>query len=374
MKKLLLTLCCASTLFACSGSKTGGVISGQLDSLNVKQLYACIVNDDFTALARMDTIAITNGQFTYHFTDSVARIITIMPDRSEKSEGQVLGAVELLFCPGEQVHITGTLANPTFSGSKFITEYNEIDSKVKPMFEKLDEKYQELIKQGAPQDSISKAYLADYNSVMKGVQDIVRDFLNSHQDEAGVYLAAKYMGPEMLDFYAKLPEKIKNGPLRSFINTTTIRAQQDKETKDAANKIKEGNIAPDFTLKDQNGKDVTLSSLYNKGKYTMLDFWGTWCIWCMKGIPSMQELYKTNTNKLEILSIDCNDKAEDWKYFIKNNNVPWTHVADTAEQVVAQYGIQSFPTKILLDPNGKIIKISVGEEPNFYKEITDIIK
>ena len=106
----------------------------------------------------------------------------------------------------------------------------------------------------------------------------------------------------------------------------------------------------------------------------MLDFWGTWCIWCIKGIPSMQELYKANMSKLEILSIDCNDKAEDWKNFIKNNDVPWIHVADTAQQVVAQYGIQSFPTKILLDPKGKIIKVSIGEEPDFYKEVTDIIK
>lgn len=374
MKKLLLTLCCASTLFACSGSKKGGVISGQLDSLNVKQLYACIVNDDFTALARIDTIAVEKGKFTYHFTDSVARIITIMPDRSEKPDGQVLGAVELLFCPGEHANITGTLANPAFSGSKFFTEYNEIDGKVKNMFEELDTKYRKLTQQGTSQDSISKAYQTDYESVLKNVQDVVRNFLKSHPDEAGVYLAAKYMGTEMLDFYSGLPEKIKNGPLRSFINATTVRAQQDKEAKDAASKIKEGNTVPDFTLKDPNGNDVALSSLYNKGKYTMLDFWGTWCIWCIKGIPSMQELYKANMSKLEILSIDCNDKAEDWKNFIKNNDVPWIHVADTAQQVVAQYGIQSFPTKILLDPKGKIIKVSIGEEPDFYKEVTDIIK
>ena len=49
----------------------------------------------------------------------------------------------------------------------------------------------------------------------------------------------------------------------------------------------DGIEAPDFTLNDINGNPLTLSSL--RGKYVILDFWGSWCGWCIKGIPQMKE-------------------------------------------------------------------------------------
>ena len=45
--------------------------------------------------------------------------------------------------------------------------------------------------------------------------------------------------------------------------------------------------APDFTLNDINGQPPKLSSL--RGKYVILDFWGSWCVWCIKGFPKMKE-------------------------------------------------------------------------------------
>ena len=73
----------------------------------------------------------------------------------------------------------------------------------------------------------------------------------------------------------------------------------------------DGIEAPDFTLNDLNGKPLTLSSL--RGKYVILDFWGSWCGWCIKGIPQMKEYYQKYAGKFEILGIDCNDTEEKWK-------------------------------------------------------------
>ena len=70
-------------------------------------------------------------------------------------------------------------------------------------------------------------------------------------------------------------------------------------------------MAPDFTLNDLSGKPLTLSSL--RGKYVILDFWGSWCVWCIKGFPQMKEYYQKYAGKFEILGIDCNDPEAKWK-------------------------------------------------------------
>lgn len=89
----------------------------------------------------------------------------------------------------------------------------------------------------------------------------------------------------------------------------------------------------------------------------------------------MQETYTTYKHRMEIVSIDCNDKAEDWKAFLANNRLPWIHVRnDGNPDISGRYGIQGYPTKLILDPAGKIVKISVGEDPKFYEELKDLLK
>lgn len=79
-------------------------------------------------------------------------------------------------------------------------------------------------------------------------------------------------------------------------------------------------VAPDFTLDDLKGKPLQLSSL--RGKYVVLDFWGSWCIWCIRGIPKMKEYYAKYEGKFEILGVDCNDSPEKWKAAVEEHALP----------------------------------------------------
>ena len=127
----------------------------------------------------------------------------------------------------------------------------------------------------------------------------------------------------------------------------------------------DGTEAPDFTLNDLSGKPLTLSSL--RGKYVILDFWGSWCVWCIKGIPQMKEYYQKYAGKFEILGIDCNDSEEKWKTAVEKYELPWLHVYNTRDsKVLQQYDIEGFPTKIIVGPDGKIVKAIIGEDPAFY--------
>ena len=134
------------------------------------------------------------------------------------------------------------------------------------------------------------------------------------------------------------------------------------------------NEAPDFTLNDLNGKPLTLSSL--RGKYVILDFWGSWCGWCIKGIPQMKEYYQKYAGKFEILGIDCNDPEEKWKAAVEKYELPWLHVYNPRgdSKVLEQYEIQGFPTKIIVGPEGKIVKTIIGEDPAFYTFLDELFK
>ena len=132
-------------------------------------------------------------------------------------------------------------------------------------------------------------------------------------------------------------------------------------------------MAPDFTLPDINGNDFTLSSM--RGKYVVLDFWGTWCKICMKGMPKLKEAQKKYKGKFEIIGVDCGDKTVKWRHWVDSlkNDMPWKHVIMGRKlQVQQEYRIKGYPTKILIDPDGKIVKSFVGEDPRFYLMLEEV--
>lgn len=129
----------------------------------------------------------------------------------------------------------------------------------------------------------------------------------------------------------------------------------------------QADLAPDFELPDLQGNPLKLSSL--RGKYVVLDFWGSWCIWCIRGIPRMKEAYSKYKDKMEILGVDCQDTEEKWKAAVEEHQLPWLQVRcpeDYLQTLGQQYRIQGFPTKVIIDPEGRLVKVVVGEDPAFY--------
>jgi len=121
-----------------------------------------------------------------------------------------------------------------------------------------------------------------------------------------------------------------------------------------------GNIAPDFTLKALDGKEITLSKL--KGKYVLIDFWGSWCGPCRRSNPLMVELYgklKEKKANIEFISLACNERNEEiWQKAIINDNLSWTQLNDAhshPNSIAAKYEIHGVPTCIFISTDGKIL-------------------
>ena len=132
-------------------------------------------------------------------------------------------------------------------------------------------------------------------------------------------------------------------------------------------------MAPDFTLKDINGQQFTLSSL--RGKYVVLDFWGSWCPWCLRGLPRMKEYYQKYKNRMEIVGIDCQETEEDWRACVKENQIPWLHVYNPTDDDSLQqaYALEGYPHKVVISPEGRILRTFIGEVPEFYSYLDELL-
>src|SRR5689334_11535531 len=123
---------------------------------------------------------------------------------------------------------------------------------------------------------------------------------------------------------------------------------------------KERKQAPEFTLKDADGKTVRLSDY--KGKVVLLDFWATWCGPCKIEIPWLKEFQRKFRDRgFEIIGVSMDD--EGWqvvKPFVAELGINYRVVI--GDDAIAQLygGVEALPTTFVIDREGKIAAVHVG--------------
>ena len=223
----------------------------------------------------------------------------------------------------------------------------------------------------------NKFYNDVYTPSYNRYQQALVDYVKAHpKQESAVCLLRSIDGlDKMKETYKLFDVSVREGRMKplyeSWVKDAEERLKAEAEEKEAQQKQIAGIVAPLFTLNDLEGTPLALTSL--RGKYVILDFWGSWCVWCIKGFPKMKEYYAKYPGKFEILGIDCNDTEEKWKTAVKKHELPWLHVyCPKTSTLLSDYGITGFPTKIIIGPDGKIVKTIVGEDPSFYTLLDEL--
>lgn len=119
-----------------------------------------------------------------------------------------------------------------------------------------------------------------------------------------------------------------------------------------------GPMVPDFAFVDFNGGSRTLSEF--RGRYVLLDFWGSWCGPCRNEVPYMKDAYaQFRPRGLEVIGMDYEEGASvgQVRTYLQQQGVSWTFATpDSVRDVIVNgFQVSSFPTLVLLDPEGRII-------------------
>lgn len=140
----------------------------------------------------------------------------------------------------------------------------------------------------------------------------------------------------------------------SWYYPTYINEYKQIKQKGIPQLIPVGSIAGDWTLPVYNeDKNISLSQL--KGKVILLDFWFKNCGPCIESVPHLNAINKEFKNKkVEVVGINTWDSKKDVNWFCNNHKVAYTVLMD-GRGLAEKYGVNRFPTVILIDKKGKIL-------------------
>lgn len=138
----------------------------------------------------------------------------------------------------------------------------------------------------------------------------------------------------------------------------------DRSTQISSQTAKKGEAVTDFELTGVDGKTYRLSDY--KGKKVYLKFWASWCSICLASLPDTDELAKEAGDDFVILTVvspgQKGEQAEEafqkWYKGLDYKNLPV--LLDPSGQLLASYGVRSYPTQVFIDKEGKLVKTQPG--------------
>ena len=128
---------------------------------------------------------------------------------------------------------------------------------------------------------------------------------------------------------------------------------------EAAAGVNVGESAPDFTLIDLEGNQVSLSDF--RGETGFINFWATWCPPCRAEMPEIEAVYQEYKDKdVVVIGVDILEPEDVVRQFVEQGGYSWTFVLDTSGEVAANYRVTAIPTSFFIDREGIIQVVNIG--------------
>ncbi|HTP42949.1 MAG TPA: TlpA disulfide reductase family protein [Candidatus Acidoferrum sp.] len=110
--------------------------------------------------------------------------------------------------------------------------------------------------------------------------------------------------------------------------------------------------------------DSSSSLARSGGKLTLLDFWASWCGPCRESLPDLKRFQSAfGSDQVEVISVSEDRDEHTWNNFVAQNGMTWQQRFDAGGESARRYGVNAFPTYILIDGNGTVLQRYEGEDP-----------
>lgn len=117
--------------------------------------------------------------------------------------------------------------------------------------------------------------------------------------------------------------------------------------------------AEDFVVYDKDGNEVKLSDF--EGKKTVVNFWATWCGYCVREMPEFNKLYQEKNDKINFVMINSfGESKETVDKFMEENAYTFPVYYDSKNEAVNTYNITGIPVTMVFDEHRQLLKKHVG--------------
>jgi thiol-disulfide isomerase/thioredoxin len=374
MKIIINLLICAAALLClstCSSSSDKLVIKGNLTGLQAGDTILVYIYDFERMLVAGDTVAITQKNRFY----------------LERTLAQPPFVANLYYFPADTalrplsktLDLSSTSDKLTLRGNAADFPYAQVDGgfysskAVKAYAHVVDSIYKILT---LVSDSLDNAEQRNDTAEEKRLDEIHLQLATLLEDEEAAFIKNHPDVMYSAYLYASISRWATLKKVQEQYGAFTPELQQSlfgeqiKKNIDKRAVVAAGAQLPDFAVTDIDGKSISTADF--KGRYVLLDFWGSWCTWCRKASPKLVKLYNEYQHKnVLVVGLAWDPDHESWKKAIKNDGMTWRHAnLYDHREVKDLFCISAFPTYIFVSPEGNIL----ANSSDFDKEIEPVMR
>ncbi len=322
MKKQIIFSAALLALTACGNKQTDRnyVVTAELSDSDNGQ-YAYII--DYDTSDKIDSVVVENGRVVFNGKIDKPVLARLIVNGARRGSF-ILEADSI------------TVGGPEVKGG-------ELNGRLNQYYGELDAIVEEF---RALADSLQEAQMGDFE---KRSEELNEKYLAANGDNpVGYYVflqQAYEMDADQLEAALKAnPELGKSVRIQKLRDALIKRAETS-----------EGKMFKDFDVV-YNDTTYRLSDYVGKGKYTLVDFWASWCGPCIRETATIKDIYNEYGPKgLDVLGVAVWDEPENTLEAIKVHELPWKQIINAQTVPTDIYGISGIPCIILFGPDGTIV-------------------
>ncbi len=351
---ILACMCCsiATAMTGCNKTEAANAytITGTADGTqDGDSVFLCEMQGYF-AMNPLDTAIVKDGKFEFkgNAEGAAMRFLIAMHEGTTASMAMfILENADIkatLKAEGEQSVIEGG------PNQKLYEEFEAGSGK----FNELMEKPYQLMSDSSADEAAKQTAQQTLDSLQKELAKYHKEFITGHvpsalSDMLFAYCAQEFTEEEQEEILKLFGEKQPDFPVYKAIMAE----------RKAGEATAVGAKYTDIEMADPDGKTIKVSDYVKKNKYTLIDFWASWCGPCRAEMPTVVKAYTDYHQKgFEVVGVSLDNNKEAWVKAIEQLKMPWPQMSDLKgwECKGAQdYNVRSIPANVLVDQQGKIV-------------------